>query len=106
MLYDAPPPKSLDEEEVDLYREAIDERRLPIEDKGKNRLSANLQKAADAHRWSPWMSRTKVELSRRFPGEYAPEKDEIRGMGDSNYVPGAGPISVRQDETAQEEGQQ
>jgi tetratricopeptide (TPR) repeat protein len=107
MLYEAPPPKSLDEEEVELYREAIDERRLPIEDKGKTRLSANLQKAEDEHRWSPWMTKTKIELARRFPGEFAPEKDEIRGVGDSNYVPGAGPISVRaRENNAEEEGQQ
>jgi tetratricopeptide (TPR) repeat protein len=106
MLYDAPPPKSLDEEEVDLYREAIDERRLPIEDKGKNRLAANLQKAEDERRWSPWMTQTKAELARRFPGEFAPEKEEIRGLGDSNYVPGAGPISIRTDENQGQEGQQ
>jgi hypothetical protein len=52
------------------------------------------------------MTQTKAELAKRFPGEFAPEKEEIRGLGDSNYVPGAGPISIRTDENQGQEGQQ
>ena len=95
MLYDAPPPSSLDEEELMLYQEAIDERRLPIEDKGKNRLQANIDKARQEKRWSPWLTKSLDALASRFPSEFAAEKAEIRGEGDSNYVPNAGPISVR-----------
>jgi TolA-binding protein len=53
MLFDAPPPKRFTEEMIQLYQEQIDTLRLPVEDKGKNRLTANLEKAKEAKRWSP-----------------------------------------------------
>jgi TolA-binding protein len=95
MLYDAPAPPGLDEESEMLYRELLDERRIPIEDKGRTRLMANLSKAEESKRWSEWQTRTLDLLSETFAGEFAPEKSEIRGTFESNYVPPARPVTVR-----------
>ena len=103
MLFRAPPPKGLDDEELMLYTEAIDERRIPVEDKGRARLETNLQKARTEGAWSEWVTRTVDLLAQKFPADFAPEKEEIRGAGESNYVPTAGPISVRSAEKAAEE---
>lgn len=94
MLFDAPPPKGLDDEEMMLYTEAIDQKRLPIEDKGKARLVKVLEKAENEKAWSEWQTKTLAELNRRYPLEYAQEKQEQRGAGDSNLVPMGGPLSV------------
>jgi len=95
MLYDAPPPKGLDEDELMLYQEAIDEIRIPIEDKGRARLEANLEKARAEKLWSVWITTTLEVLAKRYPAEHTVEKEEIRGMGDSTLVPMGGPISLR-----------
>ena len=95
MLYNAPSPPGLDDESEMLYREALDEYRIPVEDKGRARLQANLDKAAEAKRWSPWLTQTLGLLADKFPGEFAPEKEEIRGDIESNYVPPARPMTVR-----------
>lgn len=95
MLYNAPSPPTLDEEEEMLYREALDEYRLPVEDKGRARLQAGLDKAEQEKLWSPWQTKTLDLLADYFAGEYSPEKPEIRGDIESNYVPPARPMSVR-----------
>jgi hypothetical protein len=95
MLFNAPPPKKFTEEQVQFYQEQIDTLRLPVEDKGKNRLVANLDKAKEAKRWSPWVSKTLELLNERYPTEYAKEKAEVRAEGDSNIVPSANAMDVR-----------
>ena len=107
MLFEAPPPKGLDEDEIMLYQEAIDELRIPVEDKGRTRLTANLEKARTEKLWSDWLTKTLEVLNARYPAEFTVEKDEIRGQGDSYSVPSAGPISLRgagsEEEAAPEE---
>jgi hypothetical protein len=95
MLFDAPPPKKFTEEQVQFYQETLDQLRLPVEDKCKNRLLSNLDKAKEAKRWSPWVSKTLELLNERYPSEYAKEKPEVRAEGDSNIVPSAGAMDVR-----------
>lgn len=106
MLYNAPSPPGLDEESEMLYREALDEYRVPVEDKGRARLQANLDKAAEDRRWSPWMTETLNLLAETFPGEYSPEKAEIRGEIESNYVPPPRPLTVRPQQAEEEEAEQ
>ena len=95
MLFRAPPPKGLDEDELMLYQEAIDELRIPVEDKGRARLQTNLDKARSEKLWSPWLTKTLEALNTRYPAEFTLEKDELRGAGDSYSVPMSGPISLR-----------
>ncbi len=102
MLYNAPPPKGLDDEEIDFYMGAIDEKRIPIEDKGRARLEAVISTAKAQKDWSEWQTNALNELNRRYPLEFAREKIEYRGEGDSNLVPMAGPISARRPEGSEQ----
>lgn len=95
MLYNAPPPRGLDQESLDFYYEEIDKRRIPVEDKGRQRLEANLEKARAEKRWNEWCTRTQQALADRFPSDFAQEKEELRGGGDSNIVPRAGIMDLR-----------
>jgi hypothetical protein len=104
MLYNAPPPKSFTEEMVMIYQGKIDELRIPVEDKGRNRLTANLDKAKEAKRWSPWVTKTLELLNERYPSEFAREKVEVRAAGDSNIVPAASAITTRKKPTTTAQG--
>lgn len=95
MLFEAPPPRGLDQEGQDIYYEEIDKRRIPVEDKGRARLEANVQKAEEAKRWNDWISKTLDALADRFASDFAREKQELRGTSDSAVVPHAGPIDFR-----------
>ena len=98
MLFDAPMPRGLDEEEQFLYEEVIAERRVPLEDKGKSRLVLVLTNAEKQKRWSPYQSEATRVLNERFPREFAPEKDEVRGQTRASGVRRAGPVPVRTDD--------
>ncbi len=93
MLFEVPEPADMDEEMLDMYYEALDELRIPVEDKGKARLQAVLEKAEGAKRWSDWTTKTVDFLAQSFPSEFAREVPEIRGVGDSTLLPMAGPMS-------------
>ncbi|MCB9779141.1 MAG: tetratricopeptide repeat protein [Alphaproteobacteria bacterium] len=95
MLYEAPPPKGLDEEGKAIYYEEIDKRRLPVEDKGRARLEAGVTKAKEAGQWNEWVSKTIDFLADRYPSDFSPEKQEIRAEGESAIVPRAGPLELR-----------
>ena len=95
ILYDAPAPKGLDEEEQFLYDETIAELRIPLEDKGKARLVKVLEKAKEARRWSQFQTKALETLNARFPREFAPEKAEVRGKTSGSAVRRAGPMPMR-----------
>lgn len=94
IVYNVPPPKGFSDEELDIYYEELDRIRIPFEDEGRRRLEANLEKARAEKRWNEWVTRTLDELADRFPSDFATEKQELRGRGDSNIVPHAGLIPV------------
>jgi len=102
MLFEVPEPTGLDDEMLDMYFEALDELRIPVEDKGKARLQAVLEKAKAEKRWSDWTTKTIDFLARSFPSEYAREAPEIRGVGDSTLVPMAGPMAPKIESPAEE----
>jgi hypothetical protein len=93
LLFEVPEPDGLDDEMLDMYLEAIDSLRIPVEDKGKARLIAVLDKAKAEKRWSDWTSKTVDFLAVSFPSEFSKESSEIRGTADSSLVPLAGPIA-------------
>jgi len=98
MLFEAPMPRGLDEEEQFLYEEVIADRRVPLEDKGKGRLVLVLENAKKQKRWSPYQSEAMRVLNERFPREFAPEKDEVRGQTRASGVRRAGPVPLRTDD--------
>ncbi|MEL6347964.1 MAG: tetratricopeptide repeat protein [Myxococcota bacterium] len=103
MIYEAPVPPEIerDEELLMLYQEKLDELRIPVEDKARARLEANLQKGKEAKRWSPYLTKTLEALSGRFPGDFAAEKGEIRGEAEASFVARPRPISVRDPEVVE-----
>ncbi|MGB0639124.1 MAG: tetratricopeptide repeat protein [Myxococcota bacterium] len=95
MLFEVPEPEGFDDEMLDMYLTALDDLRIPVEDKGKSRLIAALDKAKKEKRWSEWTGKTMDFLAQKFPTEFAKESPEIRGEGDSTLLPMAGPMSPR-----------
>ena len=95
MLFNTPLPKGLDEEEVLLYEEAIATSQVPLEDKGKARLVRVIDNAKTQKRWTQFQTLATNTLNARFPREFAPEKDEVRGTTASSGVKRAGPIPIR-----------
>jgi len=93
LLFEAPEPTGLDDEQLDMYFEILDEKRIPVEDKGKARLGAVLEKAKKEKRWSEWTTKTVDFLATAFPSDYSRETNELRGSGDLTLVPMAGPMS-------------
>jgi len=91
MVYKVPCPKKFSEFQCDALTGALDQVRLPVEEKGKARLISVLDLAKQESRWSDWQTKAIALLSERDPQNYSTEKSEIRGTGDSNLVPTAGP---------------
>ena len=98
MLYNAPAPKGMDDEGLMLYQEAIDELRLPAEERGKTNLQLNLDQAKEKKTWTEWQTTSLNELNSRFPSEYVKEKNEVRSKAVSAWVPTLGPVSVTPEE--------
>jgi tetratricopeptide (TPR) repeat protein len=94
MLFNAPPPKGLDDEELILYEEIIAEKRVPLEDKGKARLLKVVERAREAKTWTRFQTKALESLSSRFPREFAPEKEEVRGKSSALTVRRAGPVAL------------
>ena len=96
MLYEAPVPKEIaaDPDLEMFYFEELDKLRIPLEDKGKARLTAVLETAQAQSAWSEWQTEALALLSTKFPAEYAQEKLELRGMVRDSDVPSTGPRSL------------
>ena len=92
VVYNVPCPANFNEEMCDILREELDKTRLPAEDKGKERLKAILELSNQEKRWSDWQGKALQMLSERDPQTYAPDRMEIRGVGDSHIVPTSGAI--------------
>ncbi len=89
-LYETPlPPEIAADPDLEiLFIEEIDKLRVPLEEKGKARLLAVLDKAKEQGLWSKWQTETLAELSRRIPSEYAEEKRQFPAAGESSQVRG------------------
>lgn len=94
LVYNAPPPAGLDDDEIGIYQQQLDSYRIPAEDKGKARLIACLEKARAEKRWGAWNSKVVEALHERYPLEYPSERQESRGSIPSSPVPLAGPQSI------------
>ncbi|MBN1336402.1 MAG: tetratricopeptide repeat protein [Deltaproteobacteria bacterium] len=94
MLFEAPPPKGFNEDQVAFYRETLDKLRIPVEEKGRGFAEAALAKAREASAWSEWQDRTLSLLNERFPAEYAREKLEERYTMRTFVLPDRGPLTI------------
>lgn len=94
LIYNAPPPKGLSEDELIIYNEELDKKRIPLEDLGRGRLELALSFSKDQAQWSEWQVKALTELSNRYPSEYAPEKVEVRAEGDSSVRTVGGVVLV------------
>ncbi len=99
IVYKVPCPQGFNEFQCDTFTGELDKIRLPVEEKGKARLLSVLDLANQEKRWSEWQTRALDSLSTRDPQNYSTEKVELRGVGDSNIVPTAGPLELRKPET-------
>ena len=104
MMVSAPVPAEVkaDPEFEIIYYEELDKLRIPLEDKGKTRLVAVLDTARQEHTWTKWQTIAIDELARRFPAEFAPEKQELRGVLRDSHVPRAAAQTVKLDAPATE----
>lgn len=104
MIFNAPPPAGFNEEMVAFYREQLDPIARNVEEKGVNRLKANLQKAKDEKRSSVWIDKSVQLLNEYDPSGYPLEKPETRGKADSSVVPSAGPVDPKPAEAPKSTG--
>jgi len=96
MIYDLPDPKGVSQEEIDIIREEMDKIRLPVEDKGKNRLQAVLSAAASTKQWSRFQTEAQLLLAERFPAEFpASGREEVRGNQAARDYRLAAPIPLK-----------
>lgn len=98
MLYAVPLPKGLSEDEQQIYRDELDRVRLPIEDRGKARLAAALEKARTEKRWNDWVAKALAALHDRYPSEFPSERQETKGGIGAESIPFAGPASLPTEE--------
>ncbi len=76
MLFDAPPPKTFDDEQKEFYSEQLREYAQPIEDKAKARAEANLEIARNEKFWTKWQDDTLSLLNEWYPSEFPAERME------------------------------
>ena len=94
MIFDAPPPKGFSEEMIVILQTALDEIRIPVEDKGKALALRILEQAERDERWSEWQSKTLGLLNQRFPTEYPAEKIEAHFTSKPRIDLRAGPLDI------------
>lgn len=94
MFYATPMPKGFSEEEQGIYQEQLDKFRIPIEDRGKARLNAALEKASAEKRWNDWVSKAQSALHDRYPSEFPSERAETQGSVQEQPMGFEGPVSM------------
>jgi tetratricopeptide (TPR) repeat protein len=75
-ITDSPDPKGLTPEQLDLYRAELENRALPLEDKGIEALEKALQKSSDLKVYNEWVLQAQDQENKFRPGAYG----EIRSL--------------------------
>jgi len=70
MLFNAPLPRGLSEEDQMFIREEIDKQRIPVEDKGKSFLLAALDTGHKQGSWGQFQEEALAYLAERYPKEF------------------------------------
>jgi TolA-binding protein len=76
-IYQAPMPKGLSQQELDVYRQELQSLAYPIEDKALSAFSISFEMAKKHGYFSRWSEKTVQELRRLDPGKY-PKEEEVR----------------------------
>jgi outer membrane protein assembly factor BamD (BamD/ComL family) len=69
-MTDSPDPKGLTPEQLDLYRAELENRALPLEDKGIEALEKALQKSSDLKVYNEWVLQAQDQENKFRPGAY------------------------------------
>ncbi len=93
MLRQAPPPREFTEDEdlLGAYIEQIDELAVPVENKGKKRLTQSIASARELNLWSDHQTRSLEELNRRYPGEFTSRRFEANMESQLGSIPTGAP---------------
>jgi tetratricopeptide (TPR) repeat protein len=89
-LLSSPPPDNLTEQEKELYREAIDEFVVPIEERSLEAYESGWRKAIELGIFNSWTARMREALGRLNSELYPPLKErgfEIRSQGPGELPP-------------------
>jgi TolA-binding protein len=93
LYYNAPTPSMLNERQAERFRSALVTGATPEEEKALGALKNVLKWSEKLKESSEWVDKSVVMLNALRPKEYPLEKPEVRGVGDSIFVPVAGPRS-------------
>jgi len=93
LYYNAPTPTMLNDRQAQRFRGGVVTGATPEEEKALGALKNVLKWSETLKESSEWVDKSVVMLNALRPREYPLEKPEIRGVGDSNFVPVAGPRS-------------
>jgi outer membrane protein assembly factor BamD (BamD/ComL family) len=91
MFFNVPSPTMLNERQAERFRSAVTAGAAPEEDKSINFLKQVLALSERLKESSEWVDKSIVTLNALRPKEYPLEKAEVRGVGESIFVPSAGP---------------
>ncbi len=89
-LLNSPPPDNLSAEEKELYKEAIDEFVVPIEERSLEAYESGWRKALELGIFNAWTAKMREALGRLNSELYPPLKEqgfEIRSQGPSSLPP-------------------
>jgi TolA-binding protein len=93
LYFNAPTPTMLNDRQAERFRGGLVTGATPQEEKALSSLKNVLKWSETLKESSEWVDKSVVLLNALRPKEYPLEKQEIRGIGDSNFVPVAGPRS-------------
>jgi TolA-binding protein len=69
-LTDSPDPKGLTPEQLDMYRSELENRALPLEDKGIEAIEKALQKSSELKVYNEWALKAEDQENKYRPGAY------------------------------------
>ena len=69
-LTDSPDPKGLTPEQTDMYRSELENRALPLEDKGIEAIEKALQKSSELKVYNEWALKAEDQENKYRPGAY------------------------------------
>ena len=92
-LYEAPIPFDKGTQEYRVYRQELENRAMPIEDKAVSHFKKTLSKARNENIVNEWTKKTLEALNKFRPGEYPLYKESLKAV-QTSPVSGAGLIGL------------
>jgi tetratricopeptide (TPR) repeat protein len=92
-MTESPDPKGLTPEQLDLYRAELENRALPLEDKGIEALEKALQKSSDLKVYNEWVLQAQDQENKFRPGAYG-EVHSLPYQGSEFFAIAVAPIQT------------